>query len=319
MIIIGILINPRANAFAEQIEDNKSNTLLNINNQPEYYEEIDKYIEEDTGMTIEESLYDQLEYYKNLIDKHKDNTQIEHLIQTTRELINYHEKLSVLKDNKGISLYADGSEYTPYTACVMAAIGWFNASNYKLSAELLTHSWSINFTPGVYVPVNGMKVLSSQVTYDILNQDKLTGRMSYGVEWPLVFNGSSRNEEDLGYALKDFSYSRESYETKQITITDEYNFDNTVDYEPVLAALVNVFDDAIRIGVLRAYDIRIDVDLSEPLRLEIESVDLIDNSVSYSVKVHNYSDSDIEFYYNEKMCNGADAENWTGLSDIVID
>ena len=78
--------------------------------------------------------------------------------------------------------------------------------------------------------------------------------MSYGVEWPLVFNGSSRNEEDLGYALKDFSYSRESYETKQITITDEYNFDNTVDYEPVLAALVNVFDDAIRIGVLRAYD-----------------------------------------------------------------
>ena len=123
MIIIGILINPRANAFAEQIEDNKSNTLLNINNQPEYYEEIDKYIEEDTGMTIEESFYDQLEYYKNLIDKHKDNTQIEHLIQTTRELINYHEKLSVLKDNKGISLYADGSEYTPYTACVMAAIG----------------------------------------------------------------------------------------------------------------------------------------------------------------------------------------------------
>ncbi len=40
------------------------------------------------------------------------------------------------------------------------------------------------------------------------------------------------------------------------------------------------------------------------------------SGTSWSIKITNTSSTTVTVYYNSKMCNYSDAQNWTGLSDV---
>lgn len=286
-------------------------------------------VEIDIGMSIEESLYDQLAYYKALEKTETDNLNAIHeMIAKTESIIAVYaanktdvvgqSSVNALNNTPGDDYY---TQVEAYTTDIIAAIAWFNASNYALSAELLTHAWAINFTEGTYVPVHGGRVLSSKVTYDILNDNTLEGSDEYPVYSPnpisLLTNGASRNEEDLGYSIAKFDYARDSLENKKVIITDTYDFNENNRENPAVEKLVGIFNGAVSYGLIKVYEIEITVDLSEPLWLEVESMTSNESDIpTYAVRVYSHSDETLEVYYNTKMCNEGDAKNWTGLTDI---
>lgn len=276
-----------------------------------------------TGMTIEESLNDQLNHYREALLNcdDKDKKSIQAMIDQTRNIIlQYNQLIAQGEETTLYSTLAESDKYTAYTGYIFAAIAYFNASGYLLSAELLTHSYSLNFTPGVYVPINGTRVLSSSKTYDILNRGLL---YEESLDYPLCdgipsLNTMSRNEEDLGFAIRHFNYQRESLSSKTVTILDTYNYDYKIAnedssvFDKAFIQLLNIYNEAQNMGLLREYPIEITIDLSEPLK--IESVEK--NQTNNIITVRNFSGQPLELIYNSKMCFENDVKNWTGLTDI---
>lgn len=129
---------------------------------------------------------------------------------------------------------------------------------------------------------------------------------------PLILNNTSRNEEDLGFALHGVTYNRASSTSKEIIITDTYDFDPDSTGIEALDNLVNIIDQAEELGLLTPYPIKINVDLSQSLRPQV----LSKQNSTYTIRLYNYSDETIEMFYNKQMCNENDAINWTGLTNI---
>ena len=265
-------------------------------------------VEAEIGMSVEESLDEQLNYYIDLSRSAAGDLEaINAMIEKTERLIEEYSS-----NDSVISMARQTNDETGgYTAVIVAAIAWFNASNYALSAELLTHAWE-NTSQALYVPINGKRVYSSPVTYEILNTTSLTGTKVYPIYTPLVLNNTSRNEEDLGFALHGVNYSRASTSSKQIVISDVYDFAPSDTGVAVLDSLVNIIDQAEELGLLVPYQVRITVDLSQSLRPRVLSM----QNSAYTVQLFNYSNETIELFYNKQMCNGSDAINWTGLTNI---
>lgn len=163
------------------------------------------------------------------------------------------------------------STYALSATAVPAAIAWFNASNYLLSAELLTHAWIENFFPGDYSPVNGNRVVGSQTTYDFVNSNLVEDKVDYNIFAPDPLNTATCYEEDLGFALHSVNICRSNVESKEIQITDIYDFNVYESYNSVLAALISVFSLAQSYGIIGDYNVIINVDVSDPLYLNLNS------------------------------------------------
>lgn len=265
-------------------------------------------VEKEIGMSVEDSLYEQLNYYVALSKSATNNLgTINAMIEKTESLIE-----TYTSNNSAIPMSRQANDSTAeYTTIIVAAIAWFNASNYALSAELLTHAWE-NTSQDIYIPVNGSRVYSSPVTYEILKTTSLTEGIVYPIYTPLILNNTSRNEEDLGFSLHKVTYSRTSTTSKEIVISDVYDFDPSNTGIEILDSLVNIIDQAEELGLLTPYPVRITVDLSQSLRPQVLSM----QNSTYTIRLYNYSDETIEMFYNKQMCNEGDAINWTGLTNI---
>lgn len=304
-----------------------------------YPTEIENEIEK-TGMTVGESLVDQLCYYQELLFKAEDEQEVErlnHLIEATKNIIELYQKAAesnYIAESNSINEINDNFDiisnrnvvvilpddfptfttvYTIAASAVPLAIAWFNSSNYLLSAELLTHAWFENFFPGDYVPQHQNRVVGSPVTYNFINSN-LTSSPEYEFPetWPDPSNNTTCYQEDLAFAIHGIQrISRSSVSSTKIRIEDTYDFafENVND---VLDALTNIFAYAQYYEIIGAYKIIIDVDVSDSLYLKLNSTT---NGV-HSITAYNYSNEDLNVAYNTKMCNPDDAKTFFGISDI---
>lgn len=307
----------------------KTREEYKVLNEYAYSSEIQAEMEK-TGMTVGESLVDQICYYQQMLGETSDEQEINkinRIIDSTKNILDMYQAAAVQSE----SLFANEqnnamqSRQLPFdptvyasvyaTACtaVPAAIAWFNASNYLLSAELLTHAWIENFFPGDYSPIHGNRVVGSQTTYDFINSNRIENKdLAYEIFYPDMFNTSTCYEEDLGFAIHGFKIKRDSINSTKVTITDPYDFEVKKDYNEVLKVLMQVFVYAQSFGIIGNYEVVINVDVADPLYLELQSSS---NGV-HTLAVHNYSSKHIDVAYNTKMCSPSDAQDWQGLSDV---
>lgn len=276
---------------------------------------------EKTGKTVGESLLDQLCYYQGLLGETEDEeekSKINHMIQASKNVLDMYQEAA--KEQKlSYSTHVGETNTRTRSATgdsginliIATAIAWFDAVNYLLSGELLTHAWGDNFTPGTYVPIHGNRVVGSQKTYDFLNFNGLTDIIVYETYMPSQDNAAPCYEEDLGFALHGCHIAKTTVDSTALTITDTYDFDVQTT-EPALQDLVAIFEEAQNRGLIINYELCITVDIADPLYIELEST----NNGVHTLLVHNLSDEKFYVAYNTKMCLAEDAKTWVGLKDI---
>lgn len=275
------------------------------------------------GTTVGESLVDAICHYQEMLAIATDEQEIEKinsLIDGTKNILDTYQNAALQKNTK-LANYDINSVgvFPPFDAvwqvaatAVPAAIAFFTAANYSLSAELLTHAWVENFFPGTYEPINGDRVVGSQATYSFVNSNKTSSGLEFPIYMPNIVNTATCYEEDLGLALHACDVTRSNADSTIIQITDVYDFGVTDSGNAILDALVGVFAAAQYYGIIGDYEVQINVDIADPLYLELEDTT---NGV-HTLKVQNYSDEDIIVVYNTKMCSPSDATLWTGLKDL---
>ena len=293
---------------------------INSNNFPKNnYNEIrkissnNKCDEKETNDVLDAQIAEYNNLYNNCDDENRKK-QIKSLIDNLNKI-----KIDYNIDNKNdVSLLTnsvDNDLMLLYNKTVRDAIVWFLTSNYKLSAELLTHSYGLSEEDAkdIYYPVYSNKVYSSNVLYNILNENQYKGKGNFPVYSPFIFNETSRNEEDLGFSIHKFDYFRDSLKTRKIKITDVYNFDKEADTEiPVVDDLQRLFHDIEEAGIVKAYNIEIIVDLDNVLKLDVKNFE----NNNYYIDVTNIAPITRDVIFNKKLCNENDAINWTNLTDI---
>ena len=293
---------------------------INSNNFPKNnYNEIrkissnNKCDEKETNDVLDAQIAEYNNLYNNCDDENRKK-QIKSLIDNLNKI-----KIDYNIDNKNdVSLLTnsvDNDLMLLYNKTVRDAIVWFLTSNYKLSAELLTHSYGLSEEDAkdIYYPVYSNKVYSSNVLYNILNENQYKGKANFPVYSPFIFNETSRNEEDLGFSIHKFDYFRDSLKTRKIKITDVYNFDKEADTEiPVVDDLQRLFHDIEEAGIVKAYNIEIIVDLDNVLKLDVKNFE----NNNYYIDVTNIAPITRDVIFNKKLCNENDAINWTNLTDI---
>lgn len=265
-------------------------------------------------------LENQLEEYitmKEAATEEKSLSQIESLISKTEALIsacNQEMRQSNLLSSS-VTTYSVGGA----AGAIAGLVSAFIQANYKLAAELLTYAYGEVDTSTSYIPQYGGRVISSSATAEIANGNKTSGSSIYGLDM-----SQSRNSQDLFFAINKFDYTKPNSYSKKVIITDRYDFDlmgidfssisNPLDFlKEALIALIN--DTALLtqvLGLLTPYDIKIEVDTAEPLGLNIISK----SDGVYKVRGTNQTDSDLNVFYNKKMCFEADAREWSGLKDV---
>ncbi len=293
---------------------------INSNNFPKNnYNEIrkissnNKCDEKETNDVLDAQIAEYNNLYNNCDDENRKK-QIKSLIDNLNKI-----KIDYNIDNKNdVSLLTnsvDNDLMLLYNKTVRDAIVWFLTSNYKLSAELLTHSYGLieEDAKDIYYPVYSNKVYSSNVLYNILNENQYKGKGNFPVYSPFIFNETSRNEEDLGFSIHKFDYFRDSLKTRKIKITDVYNFDKEADTEiPVVDDLQRLFHEIEEAGIVKAYNIEIIVDLDNVLKLDVKNFE----NNNYYIDVTNIAPITRDVIFNKKLCNENDAINWTNLTDI---
>lgn len=293
---------------------------INSNNFPKNnYNEIrkissnNKCDEKETNDVLDAQIAEYNNLYNNCDDENRKK-QIKSLIDNLNKI-----KIDYNIDNKNdVSLLTnsvDNDLMLLYNKTVRDAIVWFLTSNYKLSAELLTHSYGLSEEDAkdIYYPVYSNKVYSSNVLYNILNENQYKGKGNFPVYSPFIFNETSRNEEDLGFSIHKFDYFRDSLKTRKIKITDVYNFDKEADTEiPVVDDLQRLFHEIEEAGIVKAYNIEIIVDLDNVLKLDVKNFE----NNNYYIDVTNIAPITRDVIFNKKLCNENDAINWTNLTDI---
>lgn len=178
---------------------------------------------------------------------------------------------------------------------------------YNLSAELLTHASINSVVDSVYSPVYGSRVIASQISYNIASGLSMSG----GADFP---NSGSSHEKDLYYAIHSFDYTKSGANGKTVNIKDRYDFEDSKDYTGLVDFVVHKMFEAQQLGVIKPFQVRITQDLSEILQTTIVNK----SGNTWRIQVANLKNSAVEVIYNAKMCNGGDAENWTGLTDIKV-
>lgn len=165
-------------------------------------------------------------------------------------LINAYEKFITMQ-NQTYSKTTRASEYDSY---IVAAIAFFDARGWYLSAELLTHMFE-DQTGRDYRPIN------SDVLYDTSMYQTLRANAAGTYTSGAFSGGSSAAEKDAYYAIHNF----DAYITSStIAIEDEYNFiddsDSAYKIPSIVGIAISVFRSAERAGVLTPYLVVINLD-----------------------------------------------------------
>ncbi len=291
-------------ALADEVEENvceNDNTLINYDNVGEF--EYKKF-----EIDVIAELNNRIERYETLLitADFKDQYKIRQLINTTKELISEY-----VICQSGIVIYSDDDteSSTLYTGVISTTIAGFSLYGYELAAELLTHMRSNKVLKSDYVPVFGSVVVASQITYDIAYGSSIFGGSAYELA-----EGQTVSEKDLFYSIHKFEYTKSSADSKKILIKDLYDFAEEK-YDGITSHFVQKMYEAQQAGELIPFYTNITINVDETVRLKNNGRNSTNNG--WSVAVTNPTDTEIEVFYNAKMCFERDAKNWTGLTDIV--
>lgn len=173
----GAFLMPKSlNAYADSVENQQEEDIVLTQDSEKmiaatrdeyknlyeytYSPEVESLMEQ-TGMTVGESLVEQICYYQQMLGTATDEQEIDKinaLIKGTKNILDMYQ--TVAKQGEASPVDINGVNGTPIdtirtyaeayalaSVAVPAAIAWFNASNYLLSAELLTHAWIEDFVP----------------------------------------------------------------------------------------------------------------------------------------------------------------------------
>lgn len=222
--------------------------------------------------------------------------KLENLILETEQLI---------AANYETGFLADGEARGGYATIISAAISYFKIKGYKLAAELLTHMSQNKALDSDYYPVYGYRVMSSDFTYQILMS-------KFKPELVAYLKDGTTNGDDLYYAIHKFNYTVSSYNNRTLFIDDRYDYGKE-DYGGLEEFVINELVKAQEAGELIPFYTKITVNAEKYLRVE----NLGKNGSAWNIKISNYGSKEETVIYNQKMCNGGDAANWTGLKDIA--
>ncbi len=296
-----------------------------------YSEEIEAELD-NLGMTVGESLVNLIYHYQERLVETSDEDEalkISNLIDGTKNILNTYEDIARKTQNASEYPIAAVSDYiiipgfgpikselyAVFSTIVALAVSYFADVNYMLSAELLTRAWFENYIEDdPYYPVYGNRITGSQETYSFINSDETASWIEYTIRAPLITNTWTCYEEDLGFALHTCKITRSSVDSMSVQVTDTYDFDITDSGNVILDDLVNIFAYAQICGAIASYEVIINVDMADPLYLQLVS----SSDDAHRISVKNYSDKDITVVYNSKMCFESDALDWTGLSDLAL-
>lgn len=163
--------------------------------------------------------------------------------------------------------------------------------------------------------MNGIEVsmLSKHLfTYSFKIRNKTGYSRNFFYNKKLCFLEDAENWNDI---LDGEEIKLDANESKIITITENaaagaiaisYVINN---YRYVFCA--NHLDNSLSYRTMSAEAKTIDE------RVKVEIVSFNDNTDTWRLKVTNNTGSSQTFYYNSKMCFGADAESWDGLKDVA--
>jgi len=256
-------------------------------------EVIENYIVELKNISLEENglmndeienNIDQLEHHLDVLKKESNNT-----IARTKAYSNTYQ------------------EFDPATA-IAGSVAFFISCGYDLSVELLNHSLSKPDQNSVYEPFYGGRVFSSPETISTINDNTLSGFITYGKgEDKLTL------ENDLYYSLHGCNFRRDSSYSKKIIIEDYYDFERE-NGDSLQAQAINGIVSAYEHGYLNYFNVKIVADYRKFIPIEV----LSKANNKWNLKITNTSSSNRVISYNSKMANKADARNWTNLTDIEV-
>ena len=316
-----------------------SNSFLNDNSKSDYqakfeqneialersFEDEDSDINQFTQINLHNQFLKESNRLQELLNsfeiEDEDYSKTERLLSQTNRFLSHYDENDTISISE-LSQNSRNGRSIPNDTYVEIVLGIFIFFHYDLSYELLVHSFDDNIDP-TYIPVHRNRVFQSDLTYMIAN-DIYTNDIDFvanhselinqyivngGLVYPQIGN---RYEEDLRNAIHAFKFTKPSSTSKQVTITDRYDYEQGGAYvleQNVINHLYQLQQD----GILHNYDIEITYDFTRILR--IKTVDNTNNV--WTIQVANPTSERIDFIYNKKMCDLSDAKNWTYLTHVT--
>lgn len=190
-------------------------------------------------------MIEQYEQMLSVATQANEIEQLNNLIETLKEL------------SADYQSYSNGSVlrkyHIIYSPAVATVIAYFNAKNYLLAAELLTHAKENTNPNSSYIPNFGARTRLSNVITQLADQTATTGAASFEP-------GDRPVDMDLYYAIHNFDYSKSSPTARVIIIVDYYDYEYE-DYDGTIATVaVSTMAKAQQAGVITPYWISISVD-----------------------------------------------------------
>lgn len=272
---------------------------INVQNN-DVVAEIEQTLSDSDSSVILE-LTKQKENYESMLENTTDLNEQENL----QSLILATNKLIDQCNNLRIAPLSNEDKGEDYSAVISAAVAYFNISSYKLAAELLTHMSDNTVKNSKYTPIHGMRVMSSDLTYDLALGSEVNGSGVYSQDGTV-------NGNDLHYSINSFDFKKTSANSKVLIIEDTYDFAKD-EYSGIENAVINELYKAQEAGQLVPFKTSITFDATSYLRIQ----NLGGSLSSWKIKVTNYSSATERVIYNKKMSFGGDAQNWKGLTDIA--
>lgn len=269
-----------------------------------------EYLEE-KGTNAEKLLDERIALYETMLNNPKDDNQEENL----RRLIDATENMKLSVYNGSIissAVVPQGGRAKPedYDGWIAAVSLGLVELGYDLSAELLIFAYSNKRENTLYAnPVFGGRVMASQQFYDIAYGTGVSGSNEFGYA-----SDKSRNEKDLHFAIKKYSFEKECANNKKVRIIDVYDYHNNSSdgYPEPIKSIIDQVKAAQNAGTIVKYNLNITIDAADFLKINLQGK----KNGKWNVNLENLGSENIVAYYNSKMCNAPDAKLWEGLVNV---
>lgn len=255
LMLVASLLIPSVSAFAATEKTNVTTSEQQVSTVQNEITSLENNLKANNTDVISELKRQTSDYQTKLtnVASTEERSKIGRLITATENLIrNY----SNYKQSQSSDNAIRSSSNSSYSAAVAAVVAYFEANNYNLSAELLTHASDNDTAGSEYDPVYGYLCGDSPVTLGIWNS---SGHFSGSGLFPKnAFASAEIN--DLYYAIHKFNYKKHiSSSGSYLEISDKYDYAQQSEYTGVAGVAVQKMYEAQQAGVIVPYQIIIDV------------------------------------------------------------
>lgn len=230
----------------------------NINLYHEVINLIDDELKTNNTSVIEQ-LQVQIDEYQNMLvnNTYKDKEKLQALINLNKAMLKSYNRY----ENSKLTRKADNPTYTPL---VTAAITYFKAKSYKLSAELLSFALE-NEQLDTYYTIENSDIIEKASKFNKIAFDtKLKGSDSFEKTGATV-------DDDLYYAIHAFRFEKQLPNSRTVKIEDRYDFAYNENAQSTLEKIVNSMYYAQEVGVLVPFQISQTISLNSEIDLKEEN------------------------------------------------